>query len=339
MRTMKRAVLDQVALDHHLDEAAVAAALDLTGARPGRDDWRRFASRMSLGAGVAALAAAVIMFVAANWRELAVAGRFALAHAALLACVGVALWRPPPHALGGAALSLAILVSGALLALYGQAYQTGADLHELFFAWAGLTMAFALAAASGASWAIWWCIVNIGLGVFAGTLPIGQNAFWWFDRWRPDAAVTCLGIAAIDFAAAAGFAALGRTRFAAHAPRWLTRLLLTFACAYGTAASLLALGESSAIAVIPLFALLCIAAAALALRSRSDVFPLALVAGAWIAVSTVMIARWLEHGMNEAGIFILAIWVIGTSSATAFALMRWVRTWRLRDDHAMEAAA
>ena len=336
---MKRAVLDQVALDCHLDEAAVAAALDLTGARPGRDDWRRFASRVSLGAGVAAIAAAVIMFVAANWHELAVVGRFALAHAALLACVGVALWRPPPQAMGRAALSLAILVSGALLALYGQAYQTGADLYELFFAWAALTIAFALAGASGASWAIWWCIVNLGLGIFAGTLPIGQDVFSWFDRWRPDTALMCLGIAAIDFAAAAGFAALGRTRFCAHAPRWLSRLLLTFAFGYGTAASLLALGKASATAVILLFALLSIATAALALRSRSDVFPLALVAGAWITVSTVMIARWLEHGMNEAGVFVLAIWVIATSSATAFALMRWVKEWRLRDDDAMETTA
>jgi uncharacterized membrane protein len=240
---------------------------------------------------------------------------------------------------GRAALSLAVLVSGALLALYGQAYQTGADLYELFFAWAALTLPFALAGASGASWAIWWCIVNVGLGIFAGTLPVGQNVFWWFDRWRPDTALMCLGIGVIDFAAAAGFAALGGTRFAAHAPRWLSRLLLAFAFGYGTAASLLALGESSAPAVVAIFALLSIATAALALRARSDVFPLALVAGAWITLSTAMIARSFEHDMKEAAVFLLAIWVIGTSSATAFALMRWVKEWRLREDDSMETTA
>src|SRR6185312_11045657 len=146
---MKRALIDRVARDWRLDEAAVAVALEATGARPGRDDWRRFLSRLALGAGVASLAAAAIMFIAANWQSLAVVGRFALAHAAIVACAGVAFWRPPPHAMGRAALALAIVVSGALLALYGQAYQTGADLYELFFAWAGLTVVFAIAAASG----------------------------------------------------------------------------------------------------------------------------------------------------------------------------------------------
>ena len=329
---MKRALLDQVARDCHLGEPAVAAALELTGARPGREEWRRFASRLALGAGVASLAASLVMFVAANWQSLAVVGRFALAHAALLACAAVAFWRPPPHAIGRAALTLAILVSGALLALYGQAYQTGADLYELFFAWAALTIPFALAAESGASWAAWWCIVNVGLGVFAGTLPFGQGAWGWIDRWHPGTAGACLAIAGVDFAAAAGFAALRRTRFAAHSPRWLSRLLLALAFGYGTAASLLVLGEAGSAGLIAIFAALSIATAALALRARSDVFPLALVAGAWITLSTVMIARALEHGANEAGIFVLAIWVIGTSSATAFALMRWVREWRAHDD-------
>ncbi|HXF79481.1 MAG TPA: DUF2157 domain-containing protein [Usitatibacter sp.] len=329
---MKRALIDRVARDWRLDEAAVAVALEATGARPGRDDWRRFLSRLALGAGVASLAAAAIMFIAANWQSLAVVGRFALAHAAIVACAGVAFWRPPPHAMGRAALALAIVVSGALLALYGQAYQTGADLYELFFAWAGLTVVFAIAAASGAAWAIWWCVLNVGLALFAGTVPFGRGMWWWIDRWHPGSAEACLAIAAIDFAAAAGFARLHGTSLSAHAPRWLSRLLLAFAFGYGTAACLLALGEAPAPVVIGTFAVLSIAVGGLALRARSDVFPLAAIAGAWIVVTTVLLARALERGMSEGGIFLLALWVIGTSSATGFALMHWVRAWRVEEE-------
>ena len=62
---------------------------------------------------------------------------------------------------------LAVLFTGALLALFGQTYQTGADLHELFFTWAALALPFALAAVSGAVWALWWCVLNVGLGLLA----------------------------------------------------------------------------------------------------------------------------------------------------------------------------
>src|SRR6185312_7315950 len=136
----------------------------------------------------------------------------------------------------------------------------------------------------------------------AGTVPFGRGMWWWIDRWHPGSAEACLAIAAIDFAAAAGFARLHGTSLSAHAPRWLSRLLLAFAFGYGTAACLLALGEAPAPVVIG---------------------TLAAIAGAWIVVTTVLLARALERGMSEGGIFLLALWVIGTSSATGFALMHW----------------
>jgi uncharacterized membrane protein len=105
------------------------------------------------GAGVAALGAGVIFFVAANGQDYGVMGRFAILEAAFLVCVGIALWRPSPGAIGQAALILATLLTGALLALFGQSYQTGADLYELFFTWALLALPFAVAGRSGAQWA------------------------------------------------------------------------------------------------------------------------------------------------------------------------------------------
>jgi hypothetical protein len=43
---------------------------------------------------------------------------------------------------------------------------------------------------------------------------------------------------------------------------------------------------------------------------------------------------------KDAGaIFVIAAWLIATSSIAGFVLMRWVRTWDFDDDEAPEASA
>jgi uncharacterized membrane protein len=322
-----------------LGEAAIALSLGLAGARPDAAAWRRFAIRLLVAAGIAGIGAGVVFLVAANWRELALLGRFGLVEAVFVASVGVALWRPPPHIAGRAALVLATLLAGALLALFGQAYQTGADIYELFAAWAVLTLPFALAGGSGASWAVWWGIVNVALALVFGWIGPGHLLWRVFDGWGADRPILLMLPCAVNLAAAAIFAALHRTRFAHHAPRGLVRLLAALGFLYGTAAGIAeAVATGSSHLAIPAFAAASAAIAVAALRAKRDVFPLALVIGSWIAISTA----YLVHAtrLQEVGtLFVVAIWLVGTSSAAAFVLMRWLRAWQVDDDGVEEATA
>jgi uncharacterized membrane protein len=350
---MKRSVLDQLAADYTLTEPAVALALDLTGARPGAQAWRAFALRVLQAAGIAALGAGAIFFVAANWQDYGVMGRFAILEAAFLACVGLAFWRPPPHAVGRATLVLAALSTGTLLALFGQSYQTGADLYELFFAWALLALPFALAGRSGAVWATWWVVLNVGLGLLCGWLDQGHFLWRLLDRWGMDRALMLAVPAVVNLAGAAVFTHLGRTRFAAHAPRWLVRMLATFGFAFGTAACIAAITVYGGwpqrqagmtpqdVAVVAIFAALCAGIAYATLREKRDVFPMALILASWIAITTVVLAKMIR--LNDiGGFFVLAMWLIATSTAAGFLLTGWVREWRIdetADETPPEAAA
>jgi hypothetical protein len=60
---------------------------------------------------------------------------------------------------------------------------------------------------------------------------------------------------------------------------------------------------------------------------RQDVFPLTALAGSWITISTA----WLAHSMrlNDIGeLFVIAMWLIASSTAAGMLLMRWLRQWR-----------
>jgi hypothetical protein len=292
--------------------------------RPDAGEWRDFAWRLMNAAGIGAVGAGVIFFVAANWHSLSVTGRFALVEAAFAACIAAAVWRPPPDVTGRSAIAGAVLFTGALLALFGQTYQTGADVHELFFTWAALALPLAVAGRSGAVWAIWWIVLDVGLVLLIGWLR--PRSFGLFGpTWLHGSHAALVPFAA-NLLGAGVFLAIQRTRFADHAPRWLVRLLFTLAFAFVTTGALDAIFSPGESLMLPVIAVTWVVVAYAALRLKRDVFPLALVAGSAILVSTAFLAHAMKS--NELGtFFILTTWVVGTSAAAAFLLMRWIREW------------
>ena len=112
---------------------------------PSREQARHAA--LLVAAGLVGFAA--ILWVAANWDGFAKMTRFWLVGGAVAAGGIAAL-------LHGAALVPGLLVAfcatGALLALIGQTYQTGADAWQLFALWAALGLPLAMAARSDALW-------------------------------------------------------------------------------------------------------------------------------------------------------------------------------------------
>jgi uncharacterized membrane protein len=330
---MNRKELDAFAAHYKLSASAVEAALELAGAQPSRSDLARFAVRLLKLAGVLSLAAGLVFFIAANWEALAVLGRFVLVEVVLVLSVAVALWKPPPLALGRYALLLAFIATGALLALFGQTYQTGADVYELFLTWAILGVLLALAGQWSVTWAAWVLVLNVALWLYVGWQP--QSGWFWLliGIWSLELSALLLVPMILDIGLWLTSAYLQNGRFAALAPPWLGRFALAGAMLFGTWAGVIAifgseLGNASVdgLTLVILLALLA-AIAALTLRQRRDVFPLALIAGSLIVLTTAALGRALDF--DEIGVFfLLSLWLIASSTVSGHLLMRVVRAWR-----------
>lgn len=206
-----------------------------TGLLPDRMAWRAFLDRLLLVAGALALGSALVFFVAANWSLLGAYARFALAQVAVLLGVG-AYWRWGDGGAGRAGLGFAVLAFGALLALYGQTYQTGADPWQLFATWALLALPWTWLANSAGLWLFWLLLVNLALLRWL-SLRIGfwsgLSEFEWF-AWT----IVLLQAGALllaEWLALRGFQP-GRAR-------WALQLLLLAALAALTSLTVLALFE------------------------------------------------------------------------------------------------
>ena len=121
--------------------------------------------------GLAVMAAALVglglvFWVAAHWADLGRAGRFALLQGTLAVMALGGLLRPVARV----PLSLLVmLLSGALLAYFGQTYQTGADAWLLFALWAALLLPLALGLRSDVLWAPWALVAMTAVALWVQT--------------------------------------------------------------------------------------------------------------------------------------------------------------------------
>ena len=135
-----------------LDDAALDRGLQLAAATR-RRSWRAFTGGRLTFVGAVLLVAGAIFFVAANWQGLGPNARLALVTTALVGSTAVAAWRGRDSVTGQAAVVAAGLLCGALYALYGQIYQTGADRWTIYAAWSAVLAVFAWAGRSTLLWA------------------------------------------------------------------------------------------------------------------------------------------------------------------------------------------
>lgn len=159
-------------------------------------EWPIFLRKSALSLACLLLSSAGACWVAANWERASALQKLAGAQILLAIVIMAAAWAawrrktPQDHNFSLAAnlAGLAAVATGALLALVGQIYQTGADNWQLFLLWAALLlpwilvmktvfMALLLALLLNISLALYLYLVVDGLGLLFSFLAGGGNAY------------------------------------------------------------------------------------------------------------------------------------------------------------------
>ncbi|MET1754150.1 DUF2157 domain-containing protein [Novosphingobium sp. RD2P27] len=281
------------------------AVLRAAGIIPKPAQWRKFLEQIALWLGTLALAAAVIFFFAFNWDDLGRLVKIGLAEAAILVAL-LACWQLDlDGGAGKAALTLGSLLVGALLALTGQIYQTGADTFELFAYWAALILPWVLIGRFAALWLVWLGLINTAVFLYF-VLGRDEEPLLW-------ALFVLNGLALV------GWEIAHRAGLAWLRERWPARLIAMASAGSATVLILWAIVErSGGSAVLTTFAYLGWLTAIYAWYRgvRADLFMLAIgVLSLIVAVAAFL----LLHLPNSGGVAFLFIGliVIGLSAAGA----------------------
>ena len=299
----------------HIAPGGLRRALELAGALPHGAQWRNFLERLLTFMGGTMLAAAVVFFFAFNWQELGRLAKFALAEAPLVVALLI-VWRAGLDRLSGeASLFVSALLVGALLALVGQVYQTGADTFELFAAWALAILPWALVGRSAVLWLLLLLLANLACAFYFRVLPgiLGfvltpERQLWWLF------ALDVLALAAWELAGAYGVAWLRA--------RWAPRLVATASGAFATVLALFAILDRTTSPWDLVAWLAWLASAYIAYRHwRKDLYVLAGAALSTIVVAVAFLARNTTL-RSEGELLFIGLAVIAMSGAAGYWLRR-----------------
>ena len=288
---------------------------------PDRTQWLTLLERVSLTAGVLLLSVGVIFFFAWNWAEMHRFAKFGLGLTALTGFTALGLFARPASALFRAALLGCCVTTGAVLALVGQIYQTGADIWQLFAIWALLTLPWAWLSGSSACWGLSWAVGNLALvsffaqsqwqGLFAGipgylallVLAVGNGALMLIFECFGHALLTMPGravqrLACFGMLTALGSGAAGSSWDGAYLPLLFIFVLM--------AAVMLVFyhrqrRDLTILAMLLVWLIVCGTSALIRLTIEvGETFLLVNVVALFVLISSAMAAVWLTRLSREA---------------------------------------
>lgn len=317
---------------------------------PTKQTWLAFFDKTLLVIGSVALALALVFFIAYNWLDMGKMGKFALVEGALVITITLYVGlcaRRQFLLIRQLLLLIASIITGSLLALFGQTYQTGADTWQLFFVWALLITPWVMISRFPALWLLWLGLLNACLlsyldvtgflfndNVYQGVVEIGALAvinfvalnLWLFFIDHKSPSQTTSANADIDTPSPTAAHTQNQTRAGLHWSTYVVGLLSTYAI---THLSIFTIFDNRGVMIpailLSLWAIWCGFMVWRFYRYRVDVLMLTYVSGSAIIVVMFWASRLLLENTNSSGFLMLALLLVGMSSAAVVWLRKAAR--------------
>ncbi|MFD2100155.1 DUF2157 domain-containing protein [Flagellimonas iocasae] len=129
--------------------------------------WQRFLKLLLLALGVSFTAAGVIFFFAYNWADLHKFVKLGLIEFLIVSLILTAVFVKTKPLIKKMLLLAASLMVGALNAVFGQVYQTGADAYDFFLGWTLFVTIWVLFSNFAALWILFVTLLNLSLFFYA----------------------------------------------------------------------------------------------------------------------------------------------------------------------------
>lgn len=179
--TLTRSSLNALCDAGGVSPAAWLRAMEFCGFRPDGTAWLAYWRQLCLLGGALFFVAGVVCFIAWNWGAMTPLARMALTGTVVAGSGFASVLLGPDTRLGRVLLLVCGLGIGPMLAVFGQTYQTGAELWELFRVWTVLLVLLALAGKQTGLWFAAWLAANmfgalwLGRGLTSPLEALGQT--------------------------------------------------------------------------------------------------------------------------------------------------------------------
>lgn len=345
--TQSRRTIEQLLNQGRLPLEHADTAASYLEIYPTKRSWLTFFDKALLIIGVIALVLSLVFFIAYNWLQMGRLGKFALVEGALVITTALYVllsFKRKFTFFRQLLLLIASVITGSLLALFGQVYQTGADTWQLFFNWVLLIVPWVLIARLPALWLSWLGLMNTSLILYLDIVDLSFIS----DAYQEIFQVATLAL--INFGALNLWLinlnnnhkkALINIKTSLHWSTYLVGLLSTY---FTTHLAIVTVFDDSYILAMLLSLLLWASWCGFMYwrfyQRHIDLLMLTYLCGSIIVVVMIWAAKLLLDNFDAGGFLVLALLLIGMSSVAVVWLRKVANLERLDDyDHTIEQGA
>jgi uncharacterized membrane protein len=129
--------------------------------------WRKFLQLLLITLGIAFTVAGIVFFFAYNWENLGKVGKFAIVEGCIVAITVAVLFSRLALIVKKILLTGAAIIVGAMFAVFGQVYYTGANTCDFFLAWTVFISLWAIVSNFPPLWLVYVALINTTICFYA----------------------------------------------------------------------------------------------------------------------------------------------------------------------------
>lgn len=284
-----------------------------------RDNWRNFIRLLLVGGGVAFLVSGIIFFFAYNWADMHKFTKLGLVQGLLALMVLASLFLKIDNRIKNILLTGAAMLVGALFAVFGQIYQTGADAYDLFLGWTLFIAIWVFVSNFPPLWFIFLGLVNLAINLYSEQVA---------SDWSYNLVMNILFL--VNIASLIFLKWREGSTFIENVPKWLERTIVIVAVGYLTMSfcqGIFDKGSSVAWFFSILLSFLTYGLGIWYGLKIKDTFYIAVVGFSIIMVGTSFLIRLLGDFLDIGLLFVIGGFVVGGVSLLVMKILELNKKW------------
>lgn len=284
-----------------------------------RDNWRNFIRLLLVGGGVAFLVSGIIFFFAYNWADMHKFTKLGLVQGLLALMVLASLFLKIDNRIKNILLTGAAMLVGALFAVFGQIYQTGADAYDLFLGWTLFIAIWVFVSNFPPLWFIFLGLVNLAINLYSEQVA---------SDWSYNLVMNILFL--VNIASLIFLKWREGSTFIENVPKWLERTIVIVAIGYLTMSfcqGIFDKGSSVAWFFSILLSFLTYGLGIWYGLKIKDTFYIAVVGFSIIMVGTSFLIRLLGDFLDIGLLFVIGGFVVGGVSLLVMKILELNKKW------------
>jgi len=277
--------------------------------------WRKFLHILLITLGIAFTVAGIIFFFAYNWQNLHKYAKFGIVEAVIIAITLAVLLSKFPLMVKNVLLTGAAITVGAMFAVFGQVYHTGANAYDFFLAWTVFITLWAVVSNFPPLWLLYLVLLNTTIFLY------GEQVAPWSDD------VTLLLAFIVNLVCLLLFMVIP-TNSSIIVPKWFRNILVLWTAGVATTAMCNTIFDYQAgegtVFLVPLTVAVYVAGIIYGLKNKSG-FYLGTIAFSVIIIITALL---LKYSIGAGMLLFIFFFIVGSVTLVIRQLIQLQKTIR-----------